>query len=68
MTEIVPLRALPQRRWMERIEESDRLLVQTQADACAERPERALLVGIEAKNPCWSFPRLQRRRAHRWPV
>ena len=49
LTEIVPLRALPQRRWMERIEESDRLLVQTQADACAERPERALLVGIESK-------------------
>ena len=22
----------------------------------------------KAKNPCWSFPRLQRRRAHRWPV
>lgn len=47
-TALVPIQRIPQVEWMARIEESDRLLVQTDCDDATDRPERALLVGIES--------------------
>lgn len=47
-TALVPIQRIPQAEWMARIEESDRLLVQTGGDDAVDRPERALLVGIES--------------------
>ena len=47
-TALVPIDRIPQAEWMARIEESDRLLVETGGEAETDRPERALLVGIES--------------------
>lgn len=47
VTGIIAIAYLPQREWMRRIEESDRILAAGAQDAVLDRPERALLVGID---------------------
>lgn len=47
-TGIVAMSQIPQEAWMHRIEESDRLLADTAQELPENRPERAMLVGIES--------------------
>lgn len=47
ITGIAAIAYIPQQEWMHRIEESDRLLAASTYDAVLDRPERALLVGID---------------------
>lgn len=47
VTGIVAISYLPQEEWMRRIDESDRILAASAHEMVLDRPERALLVGIE---------------------
>ncbi|MBR6525561.1 MAG: GTPase HflX [Clostridia bacterium] len=46
-TDIVPLKRLPQRAWMEQILQSDELVMQGEDESLADEPERALLISID---------------------
>ena len=48
ITGVVAISQLPQAEWMRRIEESDRILALGVRGAITDRPERAILVGIES--------------------
>ncbi|MDR0928408.1 MAG: GTPase HflX [Oscillospiraceae bacterium] len=48
VTATLPIGKIPQQAWMERIAESDRLLMEFAREDATERPERAILVGIES--------------------
>lgn len=48
VTGVIAISKIPQQEWMQRIEESDRLLAKTAMGVETERPERAILVGIES--------------------
>lgn len=48
ITGVIAISKIPQQEWMLRIEESDRLLQKTAHEMTADRPERAILVGIES--------------------
>ncbi len=47
-TDIYAISRIPQAEWMRRIEDSDCLMLEGQKEALADRPERAILVGIES--------------------
>lgn len=47
-TAVVPMSRIPQQDWMLKIEESDRILAASAKDADVDRPERAILVGVES--------------------
>ena len=49
ISEIYPLKRLPQRAWMEEIRQSDERVMQGEDADGADAPERALLVGIDTE-------------------
>ena len=49
LTDIYPLKKIPQQEWMEEIRLSDRRVMEGEMDAEADAPERALLVGIDSE-------------------
>ena len=68
LTEIVPLRALPQRAGWSALKRATGCSCRRRRTPVPNGPNARCSWASKAKNPCWSFPRLQRRRAHRWPV
>lgn len=50
LTGIIAISKIPQRDWMDRIEESDRILAASAKEEIVDRPERAILVGIESED------------------
>ncbi len=48
-TGVIAISQIPQAEWMRRIDESDRLMQESMGDAIIDRPERAILVGIESE-------------------
>ncbi len=49
LTGVIAISQIPQQEWMRRIEESDRKLIEGIREAAIDRPERAILVGIESE-------------------
>ena len=49
LTDIYPLKKLPQEAWMQEIEASDKRVLQGDDGDEAEQPERAILVGIDSE-------------------
>ncbi|MDL2318381.1 GTPase HflX [Eubacteriales bacterium OttesenSCG-928-A19] len=48
LTGVIAISQIPQAEWMARIAESDRILARTVSETDTDRPERAILLGIES--------------------
>ncbi len=49
ITGVIAISQIPQTAWMRHIEECDRMIRETASEAAPDRPERAILVGVESE-------------------